>query len=561
MTSLTFGPRPFLRGAGLISWLLLAGCTSVQLPTWPDAREAGVAPAATLSPSQTIALDPPALEAAPSAAAQGIEEPAGLYDTPGLSPGRLAWSSPSELAAWLLEQARQSQRTAPGQAAVLTIGTSQAGLPIEALVLTRGASTDAAALKATERPTVMLLAQQHGNAPASAEALMVIARQLVQGELRPLLSRINVLIVPRANPDGAAKATRLTENGFDMAHDHLVLETPEAQALAKLARDYQPIVLLEAHDYPAVGAIAQKFGGLAPADAWVAYASVANLPEFLTKAAEEWFRQPLVSALSAEGLSSEWPQRTIKDKADTSIAWGDQQPDSSRNMNGLKNRISLTVASHGADLERRDSQRRVHAHITAITSVLNSTADRASELAQLKPYLDLEVIGLACQKERIIEAHPTPVRRILERPDPETESAGLLRGVKTRVSPCGYWLSAEATQAVERLRLHGVRVMRVMDTAALLGDFYQVPASAESTQAANGAASAGETVSIELLRGVVDAPAGSYYVALDQALGNLISVALEPDTPNSYFSQALIDELRQVARVMAQPAANLREVP
>ena len=63
------------------------------------------------------------------------------------------------------------------------------------------------------------------------------------------------------------------------------------------------------------------------------------------------------------------------------------------------------------------------------------------------------------------------------------------------------------------------------------------------------------------MRGVIDAPADSYYVPLDQALGNSVFVALEPDTPNSYFPQALIDELSSVARVMAQPAANLREVP
>lgn len=535
--------------------MLLVGCSSVQLPPWPDAREAGVAPAARLSSSQTTAVNRPALAPAPSAVAKGVQEPPGLYDTPGLSYGRLDWTRQSELAAWLREQARQSQRSALGQAAVLNIGTSQAGQPIEALVLTRGVSTDAAALKTNERPTVMLLAQQHGNAHASAEALMVIARQLAQGELRPLLSRINVLIVPRANPDGAAKATRLTENGFDMASDHLVLETPEAQALAKLARDYQPTVVLEAQDYPAKGVSGEKFGGGPTTEAWVAYATTANLPEFLTKAAEEWFRQPLVTALAAEGLSSEWPHRTTKDKADTTIALDDQQPDSSRNVNGLKNRISLTVASRGANLEQRDSQRRVHTLVTAITSLLNSTAERASELAQLKPYLDSEVINLACQKERIIETHPTTTRRTLDPIEPDT------RADRTRVSPCGYWLDAEATEAVERLRQQGVRVMRVIDSTAFLGDFYQSPIPAKTAQPARDAASAGPTVSIELLRGVVDAPAGSYYVPLDQALGNLVSVALEPDTPSSYFSQALVDELRFVARIMAQPAANLREVP
>jgi hypothetical protein len=492
-------------------------------------------------------------------------EPDRLYITPGLGAGRSSWTSQSELAAWLREQARQAQLTAPGQAAVLTIGTSQAGLPIEALVFSSGVGTDAAALKATERPTVLLLAQQHGNAPASAEAMLVVARELAQGVLRPLLSRINVLIVPRANPDGAAKARRLTDSGFDMAHDHLVLETPEAQAIAKLARDYQPTVALEAREYPAVGAFVDTLGGLPKADAWVAYATTANLPEFLTKAAEEWFRQPLVSALTAQGLSSEWPYGTSSIKKDKTIDWGDLQPDNSANANGLKNRISLTVASRGVGLERRHSQRRVHAQVTAIASVLNSTAERASELAQLKPYLDLEVTNQACQKDRVIEAQATPTRRTLQLIDAdsgadqpvtlETQSAQLLQTVRTRVSPCGYWLGAKARPAVERLRLHGVQVMQVRDTAAFLGDFYQAKVPATSATNVN------TTVAVELLRGVIDAPADSYYVPLDQALGNLVFVALEPDSPNSYFSQALIDELSAVARVMSQPAANLREVP
>jgi len=576
MTLMTFGPWPFLRCSSFASLLLLGGCTSVQLAPWPaPVRDADTGQSARVEPKTTAAPDasltplPTTGLASPAPSSSGIAarfpEPNRRYSTPGLSPGRLTWTSQSELAAWLREQARQRQQTAPGQAAVLAVGRSQAGQAIEALILTSGAGTDAASLRATERPTVLLVAQQHGDAAASAEALLVIARELSQGALLPLLSRINVLILPRANPDGAAKAARLTDNGFDMAHDHLLLETPEAQALAKLTRDYQPMVVLEAQEYPAAGALAQTLGGLPTADAWVSYATTANLPEFLTKAAEEWFQQPLLSALDAEGLSSEWPHRTAKTQADKTIAWGDLQADSSVNVNGLKNRISLTVASRGADLERSHIQRRVHAQVTAIASVLRSTAERASELAQLKPYLDLEVTDQACQKDRVIEAQATPTSHTLPLLDPssavvkpvtfETQSARLLRSVRTRFSPCGYWLDASATQAVERLRLHGVKVMQVRDAAALLGDFYQAKEPSKSSP------NVGATVSVKLLRGVVDAPAGSYYVPLDQALGNLVFVALEPDTPNSYFSQALIDELTAVARVMAQPAANLREVP
>lgn len=584
MTLKTPGPWPFLRRAGLASLMLLAGCTSIDLAPWPSpVRELAIdragdvqtkpvtAQLATLSPVPVMgaaSVTPaPTAESTPysSAVAARFPAPDRVYDTPGLSRGRSTWTSQAELTAWLHEQARQAERTASGQAAVLTIGRSQEGLPIEALVLTSGAGTDAASLKATGRPTVMLLAQQHGDAPASAEALLVVARELTQGELRPLLSRINVLIVPRANPDGAAKAAHLTNNGFDMALDHLVLETPEAQAIAKLARDYQPTVVLDAQEYPAVGDFVDASSGLPKADAWVSYATTPNLPEFLTKAADEWFLQPLVSALTIQGLSSEWPYSISTAKKAKTIAWANLQPNNSVNANALKNHISLTVASRGVGLKRAHSQRRVHTQVTAITSVLKSTAERASELAQLKPYLDLEVIDQACQKDRVMEAQATPTRRTLQLLDAnsgadkpvtiETQSVHLLRTVRTRVSPCGYWLKANATQAVERLRLHGIQVMQVKDVAALLGDIYQaaVPVAGTLNLAA--------TAPVELLRGVVDAPAGSYYVPLNQALGNMVFVALEPDSPNSYFSQALIDELSSVARVMSQPAANLRELP
>jgi hypothetical protein len=570
MTLMTLSPWPLLRCTGITSLLLLAGCTSIELAPWPAAvRDAGVSRPARVESKPTAAPNVGLAGPIPlsSGVAARFPEPNRSYTTPGLSPGRLTWTTQNELAAWLREQARQRQQTAPGQAAVLTIGRSQTGQALEALVLTSGAGTDAASLKATKRPTVLLLAQQHGDASASAEALLVIARELSQGALRPLLSGINVLILPRANPDGAAKAARLTENGFDMAQDHLLLETPEAQALAKLTRDYQPELVLEAQEYPTAGPLADALGGLPTADAWVSYATTANLPEFLTKAAEEWFRQPLLSALNAEGLSSEWPQRSVKTmaKADKTIAWGDLQADSSVNVNGLKNRISLTVASRGADLERNYLQRRVHTQVTAIASVLRSTAERSSELAQLIPYLDLEVTDQACQKDRVLQAQATPTSQTLPVLDPstgsvktlafETQSARLLRSVRSRVSPCGYWLDATATQAVERLRMHGVKVMQVRDATAFLGDLYQARESSKS------APNVSSTVSVDLLRGVVDAPAGSYYVPLDQALGNLVFAALEPDTTNSYFSQALIDELNAVARVMALPTANLREVP
>ena len=128
---------------------------------------------------------------------------------------------------------RRCRRT-PAVSRCASIGRSQRGRPIPLLVFARGASAAGDARGATgareQRPTVLIVAQQHGNEPAGSEAALVIAGRLANGDLRPLLDRINVLIVPHANPDGAEAFVRDTASHVDMNRDHLLLRTPEARA-------------------------------------------------------------------------------------------------------------------------------------------------------------------------------------------------------------------------------------------------------------------------------------------------------------------------------------------
>lgn len=570
--------------------LALAACSSVPLPPWPAPGDTPKAPpVAAPAPSappvvivQPVPVRPGVVIAAPAAeapysAAVAARFPAPhiIYSTPGLQEGRSSFTSNAEIQTWLRDLAAEASRSPGLKAAVLPMGQSQRGEALEALVLTRAAGTDAAALAATGRPTVLLVGQQHGDEPAGSEALLVIARELAQGQLRPVLERINVIVVPRANPDGAAAGQRTTGGGLDMNRDHLLLNTPEAQALARLTRDYRPTVVVDAHEYTVVGRFLQKFGAIQKYDALLQYATTANVPEFVTKAAEEWFRRPLLTALRAQGLSAEWYYTTSTDLADKKISMGGTQPDTGRNVNGLKNTVSLLVETRGVGIGRLHLQRRVHTHVSAISSVLASTAQRAGDLGQLKPYVEKELGTMACKEEAVVEAGPTLGQQELIMLDPVTgedrairvewNSALTLRKIKARVRPCGYWLSAESKTAVERLRLHGVQVLRVAEPSSMLGDIYRETArSGGARQDVRGAiADAGQIVKVEvaLVRGVVDAPTGSYYVPLNQPLANLVIAALEPDTQSSYFANQLIDNLASIARVMSEPALRTEELP
>ena len=593
--------------------LLLAACSSTPLPPWQPPRDQSAMrpiqglvrpaappvvdmtpplPAAVVIPvAPTPSMAPPPAEAPvagaalPSGAdalpyseavAARFPDPAVRYGTPGLQPGRRSFTTNAELAGWMQDLSATASRAGAIRAGLLPIGRSQRGESIDALVITRSANTEPSTLLADGRPTVLLVGQQHGDEPAGSEALMVIAREASQGLLEPLLGRINVIVLPRANPDGAEAGTRVTANGIDMNRDHLVLRTPEAQALARLVRDYRPMVVVDAHEYTVVGRFLQKFGAVQRFDGLLQYATVANLPEFVTKASEEWFRRPLVASLNKQGLSNEWYYTTSTDPEDKRVSMGGTQPDTGRNVNGLKNTVSLLLETRGVGIGRLHIQRRVHTHVTAMASVLQSTAARADDLKQLRSFVERDVSALGCRDDAVVEAAPTPGRHKLVMLDPDTgadrtvdvewNNSLALRAVKTRKRPCGYWLSASAADAVDKLRLLGVQVFKVSEQSALLMDTYRETArQSAARQDVRGAIAdggAGEVVRVDvaLARTLVDVPPGSYYVPLSQPLAPLAMAALEPDTQNSFFANRVIESLAATARVVSPPGLRLEEI-
>ena len=152
-----------------------------------------------------------------AAVAARFPDPATRYDTPGLAPQRNQFTTASELSSWLNSQASKSlgRDTRLG---IVQPGSSQRGSPIQALVATRAPGIQPSALYDSRRPTVMLVAGQHGDEPAGTEALLIIARELAPGGLlEPLLQQINVILVPRANPDAVEAGTRNAADGTDIA--------------------------------------------------------------------------------------------------------------------------------------------------------------------------------------------------------------------------------------------------------------------------------------------------------------------------------------------------------
>jgi hypothetical protein len=73
-------------------------------------------------------------------------------------------------------------------------------------------------------------------------------RDVSLGELRPLLKKLNILIVPQANPYGNWFDLRRNEQNLDLNRDHVKIEAPETEIINRVFREWFPEVTLDVHE-------------------------------------------------------------------------------------------------------------------------------------------------------------------------------------------------------------------------------------------------------------------------------------------------------------------------
>ena len=520
------------------------------------------APAHARFDSARVAVEAPAVAAR-------FPDPAVTYDTPGFRVGRDDFTSHAELMAFVAElQARSGGFT------LRIIGASKEAraIPLLAFASTRTATPEA--MIKSGKPTVLIVAQQHGNEPAGSEAALVIAARVAAGDLKPLLDRINVLIVPRANPDGAEAFVRDTSVRIDMNRDHLLLRTSEARAIALVAREYQPDVVIDAHEFTVMDRWVAKFGGVMSYDALIQYATVGNLPPELTRQADARFRTAILAALDGAGLKPHWYFTTEAGSDDKTVSMGGVQPDTWRNVGGLRNAVSFLLETRGVGIGRAHFKRRVRTHELTMEALLRTTAGSPAEVLALTRGAANGVAAAACRGDYVVESDATRMTHTLTFVDPVTaidkdvevpwRSALDIRTLRTRPRPCGYFLDGTQREAAARLRDLGAVVEQLAAPLTVRVERFRVVKSEQGRRAdGRGAIDDPEGVlRITVETEPVDAslPAGTYYISLAQPLANLVAAALEPDSQNSLAANRLLPltEGRTVLRATAPPSASLQ---
>ena len=464
-------------------------------------------------------------------------------DSPAAAPGRETYTTQEEMMTFL-----ERVRGRAPQVHLGSLGKSQQRRDIPYLVFTAEGASEPQAVRALNRPVVWLIGLQHGNEPAGGEAMLALSSALAEGELKGLLDRITVVVVPRANPDGAAAFQRGAANGFDLNRDHLLLTLAETRGLHAKMAELVPDVVIDAHEFSVANRWIEKFGALQGMDAMLLHATHPAVPKETNALTEHLFRPAMEAELARHGLKPFWYYTTSFRPEDKTVSMGGNAPGISRNHFGLSGAVSFLIETRGVGIRMEGFQRRVATHYLAAKAALEIAA---AEGRRVREAVAQAKQAIASSREELIVGHRiATVKMTLPMIDPETgtdkpvevdfRDSRRVTVTATRPRPAGYLVAPEGAAAVEALKVKGVLVCHVRGSEPIEVEAFQVAArKTPMTQAERENINPEQAVAVTLAPRNVQLSAGGAFVPMGQPAAAIVAATLEPDSPGSHVGTGM----------------------
>ena len=435
---------------------------------------------------------------------------------------------------------------AGGAAQLIEAGPSAQGRAIPLVLLTREGVGTLAAAHALKRPAVWFIGQQHGNEPAGAEAMMALAHALAKGPLRPMLEAMTVVIIPRANPDGAARDARGAANGADLNRDHILLTQAETRGIHAAMAQLPPHVVFDHHEFSVANRWMEKFGGVQKADAMLLAATHPMVAPEVRAIANDLFQTRVEAGLARHGLVPFVYVTTSYSKSDPVVSTGGAAPGIARNAFGLTGAVSYLVETRGVGIGLEGWQRRVATHYLIAEAVLTAIRDDGARLAER---LATGRAGVSASREALpVSFTLREATQPMPLVDPVTGADKLaqvtlrdsraLMITASRPRPAAYVITGNLDETEARLLGNAVRVCRLGEAIDAEVESYRITSPAK--QVNREAINPEQAVTVDLVPAQRRLPAGSLYVSMAQTAAGIVSAALEPDSPGSFVGTGLL---------------------
>ena len=437
-------------------------------------------------------------------------------------------------------------------------------------------ATDAAKDK---RPVVFVMANIHAGEVCGKEALLMLARDLVNPETndKDLFQNLILVFAPIYNADGNERFSttnrpgqigpaqgmgqRPNAMGLDLNRDHMKLESPEAQSLAKFMTQWQPIVAIDCHT---TDGSFHRFH--------LTYDTPrhpATDPDL-----QSFARDKFLPAIS---------QRMKQDDKFLSFYYGNFSRDHSqwlsypaaprysthyfglRNCVGVlseayafisfKQRVLVTYAFVKRTLQETSANRR------AITELVTAAKQRAVKPGSTAVQFTSAELGeewnIPGWKETTAR-RGRPATQDDEQTDYSVKYLGRSPATLQVKRPQGYLVPSSETRVIENLKHHGVQLETLADSKTMTIENYTIKSFRRAEREFQGHKMLSE-VDVEVSPPAeATIPAGTIYVPVTQPLARLIVNLLEPQSSDGYCVWNFCDAAVEKRSWPIQRVANLR---
>lgn len=465
---------------------------------------------------------------------EGTTHEAGSYTTPAFDGTDAAheFTTQDEMVAYMKEMDAQSD-----DMYLYSAGTTpNYKFDIPLAIFTETAIPEDATLEeaadlvnANGKTTVWYQSQIHPNEPAAGEGALVVVTDLVTDpETAALLDDINIVVVPRINPDGSYLFSRATYDGFDMNRDHMSLKAAELAQLHTAYRLFMAEVVVDTHEFTFYGA---KTAG---------YMNDSN--DIETTPATSLNNNAAVTDFALDMCGYTFEQ--LKDAGLRVYHYGQTANNPiGRAYFGLYDCLSFLVETRGIGAGKTNFERRVFSQETAVLSYLTYAAEHSEEIKELVADAREETIakGATYDEDDVLVLYQTASGEtqtdyegtlIQYNMDgtvhsSETDTMALYDNIeRSRIRPTAYVIPADLENIDKILYIldnQGAEYYRLSDgSRATLEQYYYVgPYEERGIEA-----------------GLRDAERvrfsnGAYVIPMDQVAGNVIAMLMEPDVTDS----------------------------
>ncbi|KAJ4129199.1 hypothetical protein NW768_007734 [Fusarium equiseti] len=426
--------------------------------------------------------------------------------------------------------------------------SSEEGRSIPYVVLSSSKSllqTTRMAGNGTNKVRVWFQSHVHGNEPAGEEAMLALLGKM---DAEPewaasILEKLDIMVLPRYNPDGAAYFQRYLATSFDPNRDHTKMASQQTMDVKALNLKFNAHLHLDCHEYGALRQLSYDNKTFLPSqDNQFSAFKNPNVHEDIRSLAESLFVPEVHSALKDKNLTTSGYVVAFQEQGE-GIRLQDFVTDTRGEVTVfLGQGLAFLSETRGIGIGDQHFKRRTTAGLTAAVTLLQTAADNAELIYDTVESARADFI--TNDQEIIVREQPRWSNSTWNYINAET---GELTEVPvqfgnntppesnlTRSRPEAYIFSRAWAPAAIKLRAAGLEVNELAVDFEGEVEAYNITSATLAPTKYEGMALT--TVNTEMFTKTMKFPAGAYWVSTRQQHAAQAFVRLEPEHPDGFVT-------------------------